>query len=58
VPHGEHVRLLVRADPDAVVARLRLLGAEVTGVRPLSLREIYLTCTHDRGTDAARDDLA
>jgi ABC-2 type transport system ATP-binding protein len=58
VPHGEHTRLLVRADPDAVVARVRLLGADVTGVRALSLREIYLTCMHDGGLDAARDDLA
>jgi ABC-2 type transport system ATP-binding protein len=58
VPHGEHSQLLVRADPGAVAARLRMLGAEVTGVRPLSLREIYLTCTHDVGADAARDDLA
>ena len=58
VPHGEHTRLLVRADPDGVVARVRLLGAEVTGVRALSLREIYLTCTQDGGPDAARDDLA
>jgi ABC-2 type transport system ATP-binding protein len=57
-PHGEHTRLIVRADPDAVVARVHLLGAEVTGVRALSLREIYLTCTHDTEIDAARDDLA
>jgi ABC-2 type transport system ATP-binding protein len=58
MPHGEHTRLLVRTDPDGVVARVRLLGADVTGVRALSLREIYLTCTQEGGLDAARDDLA
>jgi ABC-2 type transport system ATP-binding protein len=58
IPHGEHTRLLVRADPDGVVARVHLLGAEVTGVRALSLREIYLTSTQEEGPDAARDDLA
>ena len=72
-PHGEHVRLHVRAAPDAVVERVRLLGAEVTGVRALTLREIYLAATRDdavrgdavRGdadpvdaSDAPRDDLA
>jgi ABC-2 type transport system ATP-binding protein len=61
-PHGEHVRLHVRAAPDAVVERLRLVGAEVTAVRPLTLREIYLAATRgddaDATSDAARDDLA
>jgi ABC-2 type transport system ATP-binding protein len=56
-PCGEHVRLLVHAAPDAVVERVRLLGAEVTGVRPLALREIYLHATRDDG-DAAHDHLA
>ena len=58
LPHGEHTRLLVHSDPEAVAARVRLLGAEVTSTRALSLREIYLTCTHDGGPDASRDDLA
>jgi ABC-2 type transport system ATP-binding protein len=57
-PHGEHVRLHVRTAPDAVVERVRLVGAEVTGVRALTLREIYLAATRDDATDAARDDLA
>ncbi len=57
-PHGEHVRLLVRATPDAVIERVRMIGAEVTGVRPLSLREIYLTTTRTGSLDALRDDLA
>ena len=57
-PAGEHSRLLVRGDAEVVVQRVRMLGAEVTGVRPLSLREIYLTATKESGTDAARDDLA
>jgi len=54
---GEATRLLVRAAPDAVLARLRMLGAEVTAVRPLSLREIYLAAT-GADDDAARGDLA
>ncbi len=56
--HGERARLLVRSAPDAVVARLRMLGAEVTDVRPVSLREIYLAATRADGDDAARPDLA
>jgi ABC-2 type transport system ATP-binding protein len=59
MPFGEHVRVLVRSDPDAVVERLRLLGATVVDVRPLTLREIYLsTTTRDIHGHAARDDLA
>jgi ABC-2 type transport system ATP-binding protein len=54
---GEHARLLVRADAGAVIERLRMLGAEVTSERPLSLREIYLAITR-ADADAARDDLA
>jgi ABC-2 type transport system ATP-binding protein len=57
-PHGEHVRLHVRIAPDAVVERVHLVGAEVTGVRPLTLREIYLAATRDGAADAPRDDLA
>jgi ABC-2 type transport system ATP-binding protein len=57
-PYGEHVRLHVRTTPDAVVERVRLLGAEVTGVRALTLREIYLAATRDDASDAPRDDLA
>ena len=55
-PHGEHARLLVRSAPDAVLDRLRMLGAEVTAVRHLSLREIYLAATG--ADDAGSDDLA
>ena len=56
---GEGARLLVRDAPDGVVARVRMLGADVTGVRPLSLREVYLAVTGAAGAaDAARDDLA
>ncbi|MEO8563280.1 MAG: ABC transporter ATP-binding protein [bacterium] len=56
--YGEgHARLLVRSSPDAVRARLRMLGADVTSERPLTLREIYLAITRADG-DAARDDLA
>ena len=58
MPFGEHVRLLVRADPDTVVDRVRLLGATVTDVRTLTLREIYLATTRSDHLDAARDDLA
>jgi len=54
---GEHARLLVHANVDAVIERLRMLGAEVTSERPLSLREIYLAITR-ADADAARDDLA
>ncbi len=57
-PYGEHVRLHVRTTPDAVVERVRMLGAEVTGVRALTLREIYLDATREDATDAPRDDLA
>jgi ABC-2 type transport system ATP-binding protein len=57
-PYGEHVRLHVRSAPDAVVERVRLLGAEVTGVRALTLREIYLAATRDEASGAPRDDLA
>jgi ABC-2 type transport system ATP-binding protein len=58
MPYGDHVRLLVRTDPDAVVARVRLFGGEVTDVRTLTLREIYLATTTATSDDAARDDLA
>ncbi len=54
---GGRVRLVVRAGADAVVARLRMMGAEVTGVRAMPLREVYLSATGE-GRDAARDDLA
>jgi ABC-2 type transport system ATP-binding protein len=54
---GEHARLLVRTNADAVMERLRMLGAEVTSERPLSLREIYLAITRT-DADAVRDDLA
>jgi ABC-2 type transport system ATP-binding protein len=57
-PYGEHVRLHVRSAPDAVVERVRLVGAEVTGVRALTLREIYLAATRDDAADAPRNDLA
>jgi ABC-type uncharacterized transport system ATPase subunit len=58
-PHGEHVRLVVRTAPDAVADRVRLLGARVTGVRPLSLRDIYMDVTgQDERDDAAHDDPA
>jgi ABC-2 type transport system ATP-binding protein len=58
VPFGEHVRLLVRADPDAVAERVRLLGATVIDVRTLTLREIYLATIRNDLSDAAQDDLA
>jgi ABC-2 type transport system ATP-binding protein len=57
-PYGAHVRLLVRAAPDAVVERVRMLGAEVTSVRPLTLREIYLAAIQADHSDASGDDLA
>jgi hypothetical protein len=41
-------RVTVTAGWEAVAARLRMLGAEVTSVRQMSLREIYLLIT---GTD-------
>jgi ABC-2 type transport system ATP-binding protein len=60
--YGEdHARLLVHTDADAVMDRLRMLGAEVTSERPLTLREIYLAITRtdvDAPADADRDDLA
>jgi ABC-2 type transport system ATP-binding protein len=55
---GDRACLLVHAGADAVVDRLRLLGAEATSVRPLSLREIYLAVTRADPDDADRDDLA
>jgi ABC-2 type transport system ATP-binding protein len=58
MPYGEHVRLLVRTAPEAVVDRLRVLGATVIDVRPLTLREIYLASTPHTPRDAARGDLA
>ena len=58
VPFGEHVRLLVRTDPEAVVDRVRLLGGTVIHVRALTLREIYLASTPTSLADAARNDLA
>ena len=45
---GEHASLLVRSSPEAVMERVRLVGATVTGVRALTLREIYLA-TMKRG---------
>lgn len=50
-------RLVVRGDVDAVVARLHTFGAEVTGVRSMALREVYLHATGENA-DGARDDLA
>jgi ABC-2 type transport system ATP-binding protein len=58
MPYGEHARLLVRTDPDAVAARLRMLGAEVTDVRTLTLREIYLATTRTDHRDDTLDRLA
>ena len=58
VPFGEHVRLLVRTDPETVVDRVRLLGGTVIDVRALTLREIYLASTPTSLPDAARNDLA
>ena len=57
-PYGEHARLLVRGGASDVVERVRLVGAEVTNVRPLSLREIYLATTQRDGADASSDHLA
>jgi len=54
-PFGDSVRLLVRSDPDAVVTRVRMLGADVTNARALTLREIYLAVT---GEPPADEDLA
>ena len=51
-PYGEHVRLLVRATPETVVERVRMLGAEVTHVRALTLREIYLAALQSGRPDA------
>ena len=45
---GGRTRLRVRTDADAVVARLRMMGAEVTGVRAMSVREVYLDATGGR----------
>jgi ABC-2 type transport system ATP-binding protein len=42
---NEYTRLLVHAQPAAVVDRLRLIGAEIASVRPLALREVYLAIT-------------
>jgi ABC-2 type transport system ATP-binding protein len=56
-PFGDRSHLLVRSDPAGVVERLRMLGAEVTDVRPLAFREIYLAVTGG-SPDARRDDLA
>lgn len=58
VPYGEHRRLIVRRSPDAVADRVRMLGGEVLNVRPLALREIYLTLTGTDRPDDPRDPLA
>ena len=55
---GEVALLLVRSDPEVVLHRLRLVGADVLTNRPLTLREIYLAETSDGEPDAAGDDLA
>jgi ABC-2 type transport system ATP-binding protein len=55
-PFGESSRVLVRSDPDGVVARLRMLGADATSVRHLSLREIYMAVTTGERSDDLRDD--
>jgi ABC-2 type transport system ATP-binding protein len=41
----EYTRLIVHSQPAAVVDRLRLLGAEIASVHPLTLREVYMTIT-------------
>lgn len=51
----EYTRLLVHAEPGAVVDRLRLLGADVASVHPLTLREVYLAIT-PRAADDESDD--
>lgn len=55
---GEVAQLLVRSDPEVVLHRLRLVGADVLTSRPLTLREIYLAETSDGEPDAAGSDLA
>jgi ABC-2 type transport system ATP-binding protein len=49
--HDEFTRLLVHAQPAAVVDRLRLLGAEIASVHPLTLREVYMAITPRAGDD-------
>ncbi len=58
LPFGDHVRVMVRADPQAVVERVRLLGATVVDVRTLTLREIYFATVQSPRSDAAQHDLA
>ncbi len=55
---GEGTRLLVRANADGVSDRIRMMGAEVTSIRALTLREIYLATTLDGREDADGHDLA
>jgi ABC-2 type transport system ATP-binding protein len=55
---GEHARLVVHTAPERVVERVRMLGAEVTSVRPLTLREIYFAALRTEDPDAGRNDLA
>ena len=52
---GDVARLVVRRDPDAVVARLTLFGAVVLAARPLSLRDIYFAVTGRNDESDARD---
>ena len=49
----EYTRLIVHAKPAAVIDRLRLIGAEIASVHPLTLREVYMAIT----PRAADDDL-
>lgn len=55
---GDVALLLVRTDPEVVLHRLGLFGAEILTTRSLTLREIYLAETSDGEPDAARSDLA
>ena len=57
-PRGRHARALIRSNPEAVVDRIRLVGAEVVGVRPVTLREIYLAITRADTLDDPPADLA
>ena len=57
-PIGDHHRLLVRNSADAVIARVRDTGGEVTSTGSLSLREIYLGAIQLDRPDAPRRDLA
>ena len=51
----EYTRLLVHQQPAAVVDRLRLMGAEIASVHPLTLREVYLAITPRAADDDSSD---